>query len=157
MGIVGAEVHMPLGEPWRVGKRPYGRSALSIAASCPKDFYLHQASLGVNVDLGEKLDGTRLPSRVDRRRSLLGHVKTAMPANPLAPKGPHRRHPNMLPDESREKLLKAVNSTRDRDGGDLAGRRRASDRRDVRAALGRPAPAGERGLQRVPMVSRRVV
>ncbi|MFD4501536.1 hypothetical protein [Streptomyces sp. NPDC058457] len=69
MGIVGAEAHMPLGEPWRVGKRPYGRSALSIAASCLKGFYLHQASLGGNVDLGEKLDGTRLPARVDRRRS----------------------------------------------------------------------------------------
>ena len=25
MGILGAEVRMPLGEPWRVGKRPYGR------------------------------------------------------------------------------------------------------------------------------------
>ena len=24
MGILGAEVRMPLGEPWRVGKRPYG-------------------------------------------------------------------------------------------------------------------------------------
>lgn len=33
MGIVGAEVAMPLGAPWRVGKRPYGRSALSAAAS----------------------------------------------------------------------------------------------------------------------------
>ncbi|GAA3654828.1 hypothetical protein GCM10022224_017300 [Nonomuraea antimicrobica] len=114
MGIVGAEVHMPLGEPWRVGKRPLGRSALSIAASCLKGFYLHQASLGVNADLGEKLDGTRLPSRVDRRRSFLGHVKTAMPANPLAPKGPHRRHPKMLPGGAREQLLETVNSARDR-------------------------------------------
>ncbi|WP_233518265.1 hypothetical protein [Streptomyces corynorhini] len=34
MGIIGAEVRMPLGEPWRVGKRPYGRSALSTAAAC---------------------------------------------------------------------------------------------------------------------------
>lgn len=114
MGIVGAEVRMPLGEPWRVGKRPYGRSALSAAASCVKGFYLHQASLGVGVDLGEKLDGTRLPSRVDRHRSLLGHVKSAMPANPLAPKGPHRRHPKMLPDGARERLLEVVNTARDR-------------------------------------------
>lgn len=29
MGIVGAEVLMPLGEPWRVGKRPYGRAAVA--------------------------------------------------------------------------------------------------------------------------------
>jgi hypothetical protein len=38
MGILGAEVRMPLGEPWRVGKRPYGRAALSITASCLKGF-----------------------------------------------------------------------------------------------------------------------
>jgi hypothetical protein len=112
MGVVGAKVHMPLEEPWRVGKRPYGRSALSIAASCLKGFYLHHASLGVNVEVGEKFDGTRLPSRVDRRRSFLGHVKSAMPANLRAPKGPHRRHPKMLPDGAREKLLQSVNSAR---------------------------------------------
>jgi hypothetical protein len=40
MGIVGAEVAMPLGEPWRVGKRPNGRAALSTAAACLKGFYL---------------------------------------------------------------------------------------------------------------------
>ena len=114
MGIVGAEVRMPLGEPWRVGRRPYGRSALSAAASCLKGFYLHQACLGVNAKLGERLDGTRLPSQVDRRRSFLGHVKSAMPANPLSPKGPHRRHPKMLPDGARDRLLKTVNSARDR-------------------------------------------
>ena len=37
---------MPLGEPWRVGKRPYGPAALSITAACLKGFYLHQAALG---------------------------------------------------------------------------------------------------------------
>ncbi|MFH9488128.1 hypothetical protein ACH4LZ_01750 [Streptomyces halstedii] len=74
MGIVGVEVRMPLGEPWRVGKRPYGRSALSTAAACLKGFYLHQSSLGINGELGKKLDKSRLPSRVDRRRSFLGHV-----------------------------------------------------------------------------------
>jgi len=114
MGIVGAEVRMPLGEPWRVGKRPYGRSALSAGAACLKGFYLHQASLGVNGELGEKLGTSRLPSRVDRRRAFLGHVKSAMPTNPLAPKGPHRRHPKMLPEGAREKLLGAVTSARDR-------------------------------------------
>ena len=114
MGIVGAEVAMPLGEPWRAGKRPYGRDALSVAAACLKGFYLHQASLGVNSDLGGTLSRTRLPSRADRRRSFLGHVKTAMPANPLAPRGPHRRHPKMLPDGARARLLAGVNSARDR-------------------------------------------
>jgi hypothetical protein len=34
MGIVGARVAMPLGEPWRAGKRPYGQDTLSAAASC---------------------------------------------------------------------------------------------------------------------------
>ena len=89
MGAVGAEVRMPLGEPWRAGKRPYGRDALSAAAACLKGFYLHQSSLGVNGELGGAARaGRRLPSRADRRRSLLGHVKTAMPANPLAPPRP---------------------------------------------------------------------
>jgi integrase len=37
-----------------------------------------------------------------------------MPANPLAPRGPHRRHPKMLPEGAKEELLAAVNSARDR-------------------------------------------
>ena len=41
------------------------------------------------------LDRMRLPTRADRRRALLGHVKTEMPANPLAPKGRNRPHPKM--------------------------------------------------------------
>src|SRR5450756_1458728 len=85
MGVAGADVRMPLGEPWREGKRPYGRAALSTAAACLKGFYLHQSSLGVNTELGGVLDRTRLPTRAGRRRALLGHVKTEMPANPLAP------------------------------------------------------------------------
>ncbi|MFZ0876821.1 MAG: hypothetical protein WAN20_20210 [Pseudonocardiaceae bacterium] len=76
MGLVGAEVRMPLGEPWRVGKRAYGHAALSTAAACLKGFYLHQAALGINTELGSKLDRSRLPSRVDRRRSFLGHVSS---------------------------------------------------------------------------------
>ena len=62
MGIVGAEVRMPLGEPWRVGKRPYGQAALSITAACLKGFYLHQAAVGVNTELGKSLDRHRLPT-----------------------------------------------------------------------------------------------
>ncbi|MGW2702716.1 hypothetical protein [Streptomyces sp. NPDC001340] len=88
MGMVGAEVRMPLGEPWRVGKRPYGRSALSTAAACLKGFYLHQSSLGINGELGKKLDKSRLPSRVSRRRSFLGHVKSSLPTNPLVSRSP---------------------------------------------------------------------
>ena len=114
MGLLGAEVRMPLGVPWRVGKRPYGPAALSITASCLKGFYLHQAALGVNPELGKSLSQTRLPSRLDRHRTFLGHTTTSLPANPLAPHGSRRRHPKMLPDGAREKLLAAVHSARDR-------------------------------------------
>ncbi|WP_242586710.1 hypothetical protein [Streptomyces sp. MST-110588] len=114
VGLMGAEVRMPLGEPWRVGKRPYGHSTLSTAAACLKGFYLHQSSLGVNGELGKKLDKSRLPSRVDRRHSFLGHVKSSLPTNPLAPKGPHRRYPKVLPDGARGRLLEMVNAARDR-------------------------------------------
>jgi hypothetical protein len=79
MGIVGADVHMPLGEPWRTGKRPYGRAALSTAAACLKGFYLHQSSLGVNAELGETLDRTR-------------RTRRAMVAGSRAEHADHRRH-----------------------------------------------------------------
>ncbi|MGC4808903.1 tyrosine-type recombinase/integrase [Micromonospora sp. DT228] len=114
MGIVGAVVLMPLGEPWRLGKRPYGRNTLSTAASCLKAFYVGLAADGRNVELGRQLDATRLPSKADRNRALLGHVKTAMPANPLAPRRNSRRHPKMLPDGARDRLLEVVTTARDR-------------------------------------------
>lgn len=114
MGLVGAGVRMPLGQPWRVGRRPYGRAALAAAAACLKGFYQQLATAGVNEELSRKLSATRLPSRADRRRMFLGHVKTSAPSNPLAPKGPHRRHPKMLPEGARERLLTTVNSARDR-------------------------------------------
>jgi hypothetical protein len=114
MGVLGADVQMLLGEPWRVERRPYGRAALSITASCLKGFYLHQAALGVNTELGKSLNQSRLPSRLDRRRAFLGHATTSVPANPLAPRGPRGRHPKMLPDGAREKLLETVHSARDR-------------------------------------------
>ena len=114
MGLLGAEVRMPLGQPWRDGKRPYGPAALSITASCLKGFYLHRAALGVNAELGKALDRARLPSRADRRRRFLGHTTTTLPANPLAPHGPRRRHPKMLPDGAKDRLLETVRSARDR-------------------------------------------
>jgi hypothetical protein len=52
MGAVGAKIQRPFGLPWRGGKRPYGHSALSAAASCLKGFHLRQATLGVNEELG---------------------------------------------------------------------------------------------------------
>ncbi len=114
MGLVGAEIRMPLGEPWRVGKRPYGRAALSTTAACLKGFYLHHAARGVNTELGTALDRSRLPTRADRARRLLGHTTTSLPSNPLAPGRVRRRHPKMVPDGARERLLDTVNSARDR-------------------------------------------
>ena len=77
-------------------------------------FYLGLATLGRNTKLGGQLNQTRLPTKADRNRALLGHVKTTMPANPLSPRGNRRRHPRMLPDDARELLLAAVNTARDR-------------------------------------------
>lgn len=114
MGAVGAKVAGPFGGPWREGKRPYGSSTLSTAAACVKGFYLHQASLGVNQDLGAQLDKTRLPNRSDRARAMLGHLKREMPANPLAPTRVRRRHPKMAPEGAKQRLHEAVNTARDR-------------------------------------------
>jgi integrase len=113
MGIVGAAVRMPLGEPWRVGKRPYGAATLGTAASVLKGFYLGLAQQ-VSAELRRDLDRTRLPSKADRNRSLLGHVSSTMPANPLAPRKGGRRHPKMLPDEGRGRLLRKASTDRDR-------------------------------------------
>src|SRR5262249_29938322 len=44
----------------------------------------------------------------------LGHTTTTLPANPLAPQSPRRRHPKMLPDGAKDKLLQTVRSARDR-------------------------------------------
>ncbi|MFZ3492814.1 tyrosine-type recombinase/integrase [Streptomyces sp. 5.8] len=114
MGAVGAKTSGPYGLPWREAKRPYAQSTLSLAASCLKAFYLHQAALGVNEELGRQLDRTRLPSRADRNRALLGHVKTSMPSNPLSPSRVRRRHPKMVPEGARDMLLVSVSSARDR-------------------------------------------
>ena len=112
MAAIGARFAGPFGEPWRV--RPLGQSTLSTAAACVKGFYLHLAGLGINVQLGAQLNLTRLPSRVDRERALLGHIKQAMPANPLAPRRVRRRHPKMLPDGGKARMLETVRTGRDR-------------------------------------------
>ena len=114
MAALGAAWRGPYGQPWRAGQRPLGGSALAAAASCVKGFYLQQASLGVNQGLGWQLQQARLPSRADRQRAFLGHVRRELPANPLAPPQPRRRHPKMLPEGARERLLAAVGTARDR-------------------------------------------
>src|SRR6266699_1387751 len=98
MGLAGAEVRMPLGVPWRAGKRPYGRSALSAAAACLKGFYLHLASLGVNAGLGERPGRTRLPTRADRRRAVPRAREDGDAGEPACAEGPHRRQTKMPAD-----------------------------------------------------------
>lgn len=114
MGAVGAKVAGPFGGSWREGKRPYGPSTLSTAAACVKGFYLHQASLGMNQELGAQLAKTRLPTKADRARAMLGHLKREMPANPLAPTRVRRRHPKMAPEGVKQRLLEVVHTARDR-------------------------------------------
>lgn len=114
MGAVGAKVPMPLGSPWRVGKRPYGNSALSGAAACLKGFYLSLADAGVNTGLRDRLDVQRLPSQRDRDRALLGHLTTMLSGNPLAPAPMRRHHPKMLPDGARALMVESATSARDR-------------------------------------------
>ncbi|MEE1809513.1 tyrosine-type recombinase/integrase [Streptomyces sp. BE133] len=115
MGAVGAKVPMPFGQPWRTPpQRPYGTSALQVAAACLKGFYLDACVDSGNDDLRQALTVTRLPTQADRSRAFLGHVKKSMPANPLAPSNsPRRRHPKMLPDGAKPDLLEAVNTARD--------------------------------------------
>ena len=116
MGAVGAQVAFPFGQPWRVPpKRAYSASALGIAAACLKGFYVyHCAAGGVNDGLRDAFSAGRLPTKADRSRAFLGHVKSSMPANPLAPtRAARRRHPKMLPDGAKEGLLSAVSTARD--------------------------------------------
>jgi site-specific recombinase XerC len=127
MGILGADVKEPLGEPWRLGKRPLRAPALQVAASCLKGFYSYLGVAGqISTELAASLSAnTRLPTKADRNRSLIGHALTSLPTNELAPKKVRRRHPKMLPDGAREALLEAATTARDRmtitwlfDGGD---------------------------------------
>jgi hypothetical protein len=93
---------------------PYGRSALRTAAACLKGFMCIRRHWGVNRELGDQLARTRLPTRADRRRALLGHLGRELPANPLAPQAARRRHPKMLPEGARDKLLGVASTARDR-------------------------------------------
>jgi integrase len=115
MAAIGAEYAGPVGRPWRQGKRPYGQSTLETAAASLKGFYLYQGSLGVHQGLAEEFKQSRLPTKADRRRSFLGHVIPAMPANPLTPtKVVRRRHPKMPPERARERLVEDLGTARDR-------------------------------------------
>ncbi|MCX5077727.1 tyrosine-type recombinase/integrase [Streptomyces sp. NBC_00424] len=115
MGAVGAEFSGPFGQPWREGKKPYRQSTLGTAAAALKGFYVHQGKLGINEAVAGEFGGTRLPTKADRNRALLGHVQREMPANKLRPKRVvRRRHPKLPPEGAREVLLEDFKTARDR-------------------------------------------
>jgi integrase len=68
----------------------------------------------MNRELGDQLARTRLPTQADRRRQFLGHLSRELPANPLAPAAARRRHPKMLPEGARDKLVAVASTARDR-------------------------------------------
>ncbi|MFL0176995.1 tyrosine-type recombinase/integrase [Mycobacterium sp. SMC-13] len=115
MAAIGAEHAGPIGRPWRVGKSPYKQRTLDTAAACLKSFYLYQSSSGVNHVLAEQLNLTRLPSKLDRQRSLLGHITRELPSNPLTSKRRVRtRHPKLPPEGARDALVAGARTARDR-------------------------------------------
>src|SRR5919106_1587146 len=69
---------------------------------------------GCRCQLRAALSATRLATARDRDRSMLGHLVSSLPANPLSAGTPPRRHPRLLPEGTTEALLAAVRSARDR-------------------------------------------
>ena len=92
---------------WRAA--PLGLAALTVRAACLKGYYLDVTTReDINVPLREALSTQRLVTDRDRDRSVLGHLATSLPANPLAGRTPPRRHPRLLPDGTVEAMLGAV-------------------------------------------------
>lgn len=113
MALCGAEHPGPLGIPWR--PRPLGGAALAIRASCVKGYYIDVTTReDINRSLRADLSERRFANGHDRNRSTLGHLMTSVPSNPLARAAPPRRHPRLLPDGTRDAMLKTVRTARDR-------------------------------------------
>lgn len=113
MALCGAEHPGPLGVLWR--EKPLGDAALAVRASCIKGYYLDLTTReGVNGALHADLSAKRIANGRDRNRSVLGHLMTSVSSNPLARAAPPRRHPRLLPDGTREAMLGAVRTARDR-------------------------------------------
>ncbi len=150
MAAVGAEYAGPYGRPWRAGKEPYSQSSLDSAAACLERFYQFQGTQGANQGLAGE-PGPQAPARQGRPAAdVPGARGPDLPANPLRPaQTVQRRHPKMLAEGAREKLVDDLRCAAKQDDRDMAERRRVPGRRAVRAALGRPAPAGEVGLRRL--------
>ena len=113
MALCGAEHAGPLGVPWR--PRPLGAAALAVRAACVKGYYVDLTTReDINPSLRADLTERRFATGRDRDRSTLGHLMTSAPTNPLTRGAPPRRHPRMLPDGTREVMLDAVRTARDR-------------------------------------------
>ena len=113
MASCGSEHAGPAGSPWR--DVPLSENALAVRAACLKGYYLDvTAREGINPELRAALSATRLATARDRDRSMLGHLVSSLPANPLSAGTPPRRHPRLLPEGTTEALLAAVRSARDR-------------------------------------------
>ena len=113
MALCGAQHAGPLGVPWRL--RPLGDAALAIRAACVKGYYVDLTTReDINPSLRADLTERRIATGRDRDRSMLGHLITSVPSNPLARGAPPRRHPRLLPEGTREAMLDAVRTARDR-------------------------------------------
>ena len=114
MALCGVEQAGPLGSPWLDG--PLSASALQVRAAVLKGYYLDVTSReAINEELQKQLTATRLPTRALKDKQFLAHVSGQdVPANPLAPPAPSRRHPRLMPDGVTAALMDCVNTARDR-------------------------------------------
>jgi len=113
LALCDSQHYGPLGTPWRVN--PLGDSALAVRATCLKGYYLDLTTREqVNAELRAALSIGRVPNSTDRDRSMLGHLSTSLVANPLSHGAAPRKLPRMLPDGTREAMLEAVRTARDR-------------------------------------------
>jgi len=113
LALCGAHHYGPLGRPWRAS--PLGESAQAVRATCLKSYYLDLTTReNVNAELRAALSMRRLPNSRDRDTSILRHLVTSLSANPLSHGTAPRKLPRTLPDGTREAMLDAVRTARDR-------------------------------------------
>ena len=103
-----------LGSPWL--SAPLSAAALQVRAAVLKGYYLDVTSReAINEKLKKQLTEARLPTRSLKDKQFLAHVSGHdVPANPLAPPAPPRRHPRLMPDGLATALIDTVNTARDR-------------------------------------------